>query len=72
MTPSPRVWIATFAALVFLIGGLAGVMIDRAWLLPRDAGRGGFARGGGPGMGPGMGPGRGAFALWEGRRLRGA
>lgn len=64
MTPSPRIWIATAATLIFLIGALAGVVVDRTLLLPADQGRFGFARGGGPGMGPGgggpgMGPGGG-------------
>ena len=71
MTPSPRIWFATFAALVFLIGGLAGVVVDRQWLLPRDtgapllpgpgAGRGlGLGPGGGMGPGAGLGLGQGA------------
>ena len=59
MTPSPRIWIATAATLIFLIGGLAGVVVDRTVLLPPEQGRFGFARGGGPGMGPGGGPGSG-------------
>jgi hypothetical protein len=60
MAPSPRVWLATFLTLVFLIGGMTGVVIDRVWLLrPRDGGpaliepgrgRGPGMRGGGPGM----------------------
>ncbi len=61
MTPSPRIWFATFAALVFLIGGLAGVVIDRAWLLPRGGGNPlglGPGRGMGPGGGAGLGLGR--------------
>ena len=59
MTPSPRLWIATSAALVFLIGGLSGVVVDRVWLAPEiGAGRMGPGRGMGPGAGMGMGPGR--------------
>ena len=56
MTPSPRVWLGTFLTLVFLIGAMTGVVIDRSWLLrPRDGGpaaigRGPGMRGGGPGM----------------------
>ena len=65
MTPSPRTWVVTFSALVFLIGALAGVVVDRSWLLPRDAGvttvpaRGGRGMGPGGGMALGVGPGRG-------------
>jgi len=59
MTPSPRVWIATTAALVFLIGALAGVVVDRTWLLPRDDSRPGMGRGGMNGGGPGQGRGGG-------------
>lgn len=62
MTPSPRVWIATFVALVFLIGGMAGVVVDRMWLLPS---RGQF--GGGPGGGPG--PGRGGPGMQNPARI---
>lgn len=57
MTPSPRLWFATFAALVFLIGGLAGVVVDRTWLAPRP---GRLAAGPGPGLGLGRGQGPGA------------
>ena len=61
MTPSSRVWIATSVALVFLIGGTAGVLVDRMWLLPaRGVGRPGpvgVGPGGGPGPGRGGGPG---------------
>src|SRR6185436_5487770 len=57
-SPTPRVWLATFVALVFTIGVLAGVVVERSWLHPAFVGgRGGPQRGGGPG-GPG-GPGRG-------------
>jgi hypothetical protein len=50
MTISPRVWLATFIALVLMIGVSAGVLIDRTFLLRgRDGGR--FVQGGpnGPG-----------------------
>lgn len=60
MNVSPRLWIATCAALVLLIGVSAGVFVDRLWLLHRApaAGPAGFGMGmGGPGrMGGGMGP----------------
>jgi hypothetical protein len=64
MTPSPRVWIATFVALVFVIGAMAGIVIDRTWLLPERGPRSGLfgmgpGAGGGPGPGPGLGPGGG-------------
>jgi hypothetical protein len=49
MTVSPRIWLATFMALVFMIGVSAGVWIDRAWLDDRP----GFGRGAGIGPGPG-------------------
>jgi hypothetical protein len=56
MTVSPRVWLATFTALVFMIGLSAGVWIDRAWLDNRP----GFGRGVMIGPGPGReGGGRG-------------
>ena len=62
-TPTPRVWIATFVALVFTIGLLTGVVVERTWRHPAfTGGRGGPQRPGGPG-GPGApgrgGPGRG-------------
>jgi uncharacterized membrane protein len=71
MTPSPRIWFATFAALVFVIGGLAGVVVDRQWLLPRGAGAPpvqGLGQGPGRGMGPGggLGIGRGGGPLLQG------
>jgi uncharacterized membrane protein len=53
------VWFLTFAALVFLIGGLAGVVVDRSLLLPRGAGAPGLGLGPGRGMGPGGGMGLG-------------
>lgn len=59
---TPRVWIATFIALVFTIGVLTGVVVERAWLHQMFVrGPGSMIRGGGPG-GPGRngGPGRGA------------
>ena len=63
-TPTPRVWLATFVALVFTIGVLTGVVVERTWLRPAFIGGGGGPQGsggpGGPG-GPGRGgPGRGA------------
>ena len=58
-SPTPRVWLATFVALVFTIGVLTGVVVERSWLHPTFVGgRGGPQRGGSPG-GPG-GPGRGS------------
>lgn len=75
--PSPRVWLATFVALVFSIGVLAGVVLERTWLHPSfiggiggiggigAGGRGGPDRFGGPG-GPG-GPGRGGPGRGPGR-----
>lgn len=64
--PSPRVWLATFVTLVFTIGLLAGVVLERLVLHPND-GRGAGARlqsqgPGGPGprgLGPGGQRGRG-------------
>ena len=58
MTPSPRVWIGTFVALVFLIGAVTGVFVDRLWLLP-DRGPVGppFGMSPAPGSGPGVGRG---------------
>lgn len=54
-TPTPRVWLATFVGLVFTIGVLTGIVVDRSWLNPAfTGGRGGPERFGGPG-----GPGRG-------------
>ena len=67
-SPTPRVWIATFIGLVFTIGVLTGVVVERVWLRPAFTGGSGMqARGGGPGGlggpgrngGPGRGPGRG-------------
>jgi hypothetical protein len=54
MTVTPRVWLATFLALVFMVGVSAGVWIDRVWLDNRP----GFMRG--PGPGPGREGGRGS------------
>jgi Spy/CpxP family protein refolding chaperone len=54
MTVTPRLWLATFLALVFMVGVSAGVWIDRVWLDDRP----GFGRGPGPG-GPGREGGRG-------------
>lgn len=48
-TPTRTVWIATFVGLVFSIGLLAGIIVERKWLSGPD-----------PGMrGPGQGPGQG-------------
>lgn len=61
-TPSPRVWVATFVGLVFTIGVLTGVVVERTWLHRGFAsGPGGPIRSGGPGGpgGPGRGTGRG-------------
>ena len=57
--PSARVWLATFVGLVFSIGLLAGIVLERTVL--RDAGVQGFRGPGGPGRGAqrGRGPGRG-------------
>ena len=40
MTVSPRLWMTTFAALVFVIGLSSGLVIDRVWLTrpAQDAG----------------------------------
>ena len=70
--PSPRVWLATFVTLVFTIGLLAGVVLERTVLHPQGPrgqgvqgarGPGGPGGQGGPGQGLGSrgrgGPGRG-------------
>jgi hypothetical protein len=70
--PSPRVWLATFVTLVFTIGLLAGIVLERTVLReqgPRgpgiqgSRGPGGSGGQGGPGQGLGSrgrgGPGRG-------------
>jgi len=70
--PSPRVWLATFVTLVFTIGLLAGIVLERTVLReqgPRgpgiqgSRGPGGPGGQGGPGQGLGSrgrgGPGRG-------------
>lgn len=67
-SPTQRVWVATFIGLVFTIGILAGVVLERTWLHPsfvgdrvgpRLVGPGG-PRGGPEGRGPGgRGTGRG-------------
>jgi Spy/CpxP family protein refolding chaperone len=73
--PSPRVWLVTFVTLVFTIGLLAGIVLERT-VLHRSGpalrgsgptvggpggpgGRGGPSRGGGPGGQSGRGQGRG-------------
>jgi Spy/CpxP family protein refolding chaperone len=55
-TPTPRVWIATFVALVFSIGLLAGIVVERSWLHPAFVGDRGGPRFGGPGGPGGRGP----------------
>lgn len=58
-TPTPRVWLATFIGLVFAIGVLAGVVVERTWLHRSFAGGpGSQMRAGGQG-GPGEPGGRG-------------
>lgn len=54
--PSPRVWLATFVTLVFTIGLLAGVVLERTVLHPGE-GRGPGPRGSGiqESRGPGSG-----------------
>ncbi|HQX81359.1 MAG TPA: hypothetical protein PKW63_06345 [Vicinamibacterales bacterium] len=67
ITPTPRVWIATFVGLVFTIGLLTGIVVERTWL--RRAGSSFQGRfGGGPG-GPGSpgGPSRGGPGSGQGR-----
>ncbi len=64
---TPRVWIATFVALVFSIGILTGIVVERTWL--NRAGAGFQARfGGSPGSqgGPG-GLNRGGSGTGQGR-----
>jgi hypothetical protein len=57
-----RLWLAAFVGLVFTIGVLVGVVVERSWLHPAfvggRTGGPGMSKGGGPG-GPG-GPGRGS------------
>lgn len=60
MSVSPRTWLATFIALVFMIGLSAGVLVDRTLLDDRPGvrSRGGEGRsGGGGGGGDRGGPG---------------
>lgn len=57
-TPTPRVWLATFVGLVFTIGVLTGVVVERSWLHPAfTEGRVGSERLGGPGGPRGFGRG---------------
>ncbi|MSO50561.1 MAG: hypothetical protein EXQ49_11810 [Acidobacteria bacterium] len=65
-TPTPRVWIATFVALVFSIGILTGIVVERTWLHRAGASfQGRFGGGpGGPGS-PGR-PGRGGPGTGQG------
>lgn len=78
-TPTPRVWLATFIGLVFAIGVLAGVVVERTWLHRSFAGGpgsqmraggqggpgepGGRGRGGPSFRGPGGGAGRGGTSF---------
>jgi len=55
MSVSPRTWLVTFMALVFMIGLSAGVLVDRTLLDTRRT----QGRGGGPGGPSGQGEGRG-------------
>jgi hypothetical protein len=55
MSVSPRTWLVTFMALIFMIGVSAGVIVDRTLLDDRPVGR----RGGGPGGSGGQGDGGG-------------
>jgi len=58
-TPTPRVWLATFISLVFAIGVLVGVVVERTWLQRSLAGGpGSQMRSGGQGV-PGEPGGRG-------------
>lgn len=70
IAPTPRVWLATFVGLVFTIGVLTGVVVERTWLHPAFVGGPGMSRSGGPGGpgGPGRGgPGRGPGGGGQGR-----
>ncbi len=59
-TPTPRIWISTFVALVFSIGLLAGVVLERLVLHPTEMRTGGPAALDGPSGPEGRGgPGRG-------------
>jgi len=58
MKASMKLWFATFSALVFSIGLLAGLVLDRTWLLPPPPEA---ADGPGPGPGPGRRGPRGGF-----------
>lgn len=67
-SPTPRVWMATFVGLVFTIGVLTGVVVERTWRHPAFAG-GPMRSAGGPGgpNGPGRGNGRGPGGGGPGR-----
>jgi Spy/CpxP family protein refolding chaperone len=68
MRPSPRLWIASFVALVFLIGAVTGVFVDRLWLLA-DRGPAGPPFGMSPAAGRGPGIGRGGPDLQSTERV---
>lgn len=55
--PTPRVWIATFVTLVFTIGLLAGIVVERTVLHPRDGRGPGMLGSRGPDGGGPRGPG---------------
>jgi len=52
MIRGSRLWFAAFVVLVFAIGGLTGIVVDRAWW----RGPGDPRQGGGPGIGRLFGP----------------
>jgi len=57
MNVTPRTWLVTFMALVFMIGLSAGVLMDRTLLIPSGRGGGpGVARGGPIGLYGPLGP----------------
>jgi uncharacterized membrane protein len=60
VTVRSRLWFATFVLVVFVLGGLSGVVLDRLWLIERGRaalGPGGLGLGPGPGRrGGGPGP----------------
>lgn len=65
--PSPRVWLATFVTLVFTIGLLAGIVLERTVLHQQDSRGPGMQGSRGPG-GPG---GRGGLGQGQGSRGQG-
>ncbi len=54
-TPTPRVWIATFVGLVFTIGILTGIVVERTWLHRAGPGFQQGRSGGGSGAPGGLG-----------------